>query len=397
IGNLAIDTAGSLYAGSLIIQLIFPDVPMWQSVAALAAFTGMYTIWGGLAAVVYTDMFQSILLLLGSIVITVLAFIKIGSWDAVEAVARPEQLHLIQPASDETLPWPGLLTGVPLLGFYYWCSNQYIVQRALGARTTQQGQWGALFGGLLKVPVLFIMVMPGLMALVLYPNIENPNLVFPTLMFDLLPTGILGLVLAGFIAALMSSVDSALNAASTLATMDFYQKARPKADARKLMQTGRVFTLVFVVIAALIAPQIDRFPTLWEYLQAVLAYIAPPVVASFVLGMFWKRATPAASFAGLIGGGAVALFLLFGQGVLVPEIHFLYVATLLFALSAVIMIVVSFFTAETAQAKLDQYTWSRADYERESATLETLPWYYNYRYQSVALLAVTLTIVIYFW
>ena len=207
IGNIGIDTAATLYAGALVIQIIFPQIELWQSILALAVLSGLYTIAGGLKAVVMTDAFQAVILVIGSIIITVLAFIKVGSWDAIMNVTPLDHFNIIQPANDKFLPWPGLFTGVLLLGFYFWATNQFIVQRALGAKNIKHGQWGALFAGLLKLTVLFIMVFPGLFARVLYPDIEKANLVYPTLLFDLLPPGLLGLVLAGLLAAMMSSID----------------------------------------------------------------------------------------------------------------------------------------------------------------------------------------------
>jgi SSS family transporter len=204
--NIVVDTAGSLYAGRLVVQLIFPELPLWQIIAALALVAGIYTTAGGLAAVMVTDALQAILLVFGACLISVLAWQRIDGWEAVLAVTSPEELSLILPAGNPHLPWPGLVTGVFLIGFYFWGMNQFMVQRMLSARDIDHGRWGALFAGLLKLPVLFIMVMPGLMARVLYPELPEQDLVFPTLMFDLLPVGLLGLVLAGLLAALMSSI-----------------------------------------------------------------------------------------------------------------------------------------------------------------------------------------------
>ena len=400
-GNLLIDTAGSLYASALIVSLVFPEVELWQSIAVIAGLTGLYTITGGLAAVVYTDAIQSVVLILGAIVVSVLTFQQAGSWAEITAALGEDRMSLIRPADDPYLPWPGLVLGIPLLGFYYWTTNQYIVQRALGARSVRDGQWGALLAGLLKVPVLFLMVLPGVAAVLLYPGLDNANEVFPRLMFDLLPTGVLGLVLAGVVAALMSSVDSALNSASTLATIDFYQKARPDADSEHLMWVGRGFTALFMVIAAVVAPQIERFPSLFDYLQQVLAYITPPIVASFVLGMFWKRATAAGSFAGLVAGGVLGIALFVAKVVLFPEalapLHFLYVAFVLFAVAALTLVGVSLATAPPPAEKTEGHTWSGAAYREETRALADLPWYKNYRVQSVALIALTLAVVVAFW
>ena len=398
IGNIGIDTAATLYAGALVIQIIFPQVELWESILALAVLSGLYTIAGGLKAVVFTDAFQAILLVAGSIVITILAFIKVGSWEAVTAVTPQEHFSIVQPVNDKFLPWPGLFTGVLLLGFYFWATNQFIVQRALGAKNTKHGQWGSLFAGFLKLTVLFIMVYPGTMARVLYPDIEKANLVYPTLLFDLLPTGLLGLVLAGLLAAMMSSIDSALNSASTLVTMDFYRKFRPKTSSEGLMWVGRIVTLIFMVLSALWAPQIDKFPTLWEYLQSALSYIAPPIVALFVIGLFWKRANGQGAFAAILVGVLLAIFFfIFGDAVWMPEIHFLYVAGILFVICSLTIFIVSLLTDPPAEEKIKDYTWSKEVYHQQTEELSKLPFYKNFRFQSLVLLILVGIVLAVYW
>jgi len=185
--NIVVDTAGSLYAGGLMLKLIFPEIPMWQTITILAVVAGVYTIAGGLAAVIYTDAAQTILLLIGAVTVTFMALDKIGGWGNVTDVIPGDMLSLIRPLDDPSVPWLGLITGVPLLGFYFWCTNQFMVQRVLSAKNLEHGRWGSLLAGLLKLPVLFIMVLPGTMAILLYPDLPKPDLVYPTLMFDLLP------------------------------------------------------------------------------------------------------------------------------------------------------------------------------------------------------------------
>jgi SSS family solute:Na+ symporter len=340
--NVVVDTAGSLYAGGLVMQLVFPDLPLWQIIAALTLVAGIYTAAGGLAAVMYTDALQAVLLTVGACIIALAAWQRIDGWEAVIAITPPEQLSLILPADDAHLPWPGLVTGVFLIGFYFWGMNQFMVQRLLSARDLQHGQRGALFAGLLKLSVLFIMVMPGLMARVLYPELPSQDLVFPTLMFDLLPPGVLGLVLAGLLAALMSSIDSTLNSASTLVTMDFVHTRAPGIDRHRLMWIGRGVTVLFMFLAMAWAPQIAAFSSLFNYLQQVLAYAVSPVVAVLVIGMFWRRASATGAFAALLAGllGGAVLFVI--NAVLeLTDVHFLYIAPLLFVLSALVLIVVS--------------------------------------------------------
>jgi SSS family solute:Na+ symporter len=181
IANIGIDTAATLYAGSLVLSLVFPDYGINTFIFLLALISALYTMTGGLRAVVQTDVIQSILLTIGSIIITVALFNKIGGWEAILSFTPEENLSLIRPASDDFLPWPALIISLPILGFYFWCTNQHIVQRVLGAGSVEDGQKGALLAGFLKLPLLFIMVLPGVMAVGLYPNLEQPNLVYPHL------------------------------------------------------------------------------------------------------------------------------------------------------------------------------------------------------------------------
>jgi SSS family solute:Na+ symporter len=329
----------------------------------------------------------------------VLAYAKIGNWEAVKAITPAEHFQIIQPYNDAFLPWPGIITGVFLLGFYFWSTNQFIVQRALGAKNLRHGQWGSLFAGFLKVATpLFIMIMPGLMARVLYPDIEKANYVFPVLMFDLLPTGLLGLVLAGLIAAMMSSIDSALNSASTLVTMDFIKKLRPQTTSVQLMWIGRAVTFLFMIAAAAWAPQIDTFPTLWQYLQSALSYIVPPIAALFIIGVFWKRANADGALAGIVMGiVSAALFLVLSGSKLMPAIHFLYVAAIIFCLSCLAVFTVSLLTPPPPAQKVRDFTWQRKIYDRETTEIQRLPIMWNYRCLSVLLLGLLALILLLFW
>jgi len=425
--NIIIDTAAALYAGALVVQLIYPGIPLWASVVVLGVLAGLYTIAGGLKAVVYTDAVQAILLIIGAVIVSFLAFEHVGSWSAVTAAVPADHLSIVRPASDPTLPWPGLISGVFLLGFYFWGTNQFMVQRTLGAKDLNHGRWGALFAGLLKLPILFIMVLPGIFARLIYtpdthPAIsaalaQNPDLTFPTLMFDLLPVGFRGLIITALVAAIMSSVDSTLNSASTLVTMDFVKKLKPNLDNRALVVVGRVVTFFFMALAIAWAPQIIKFPNIWTYLQQMLAYLAPPVLACFLVGLFWKRANRTSAFVGLIVGhlAAAAIFIVAVTGGIViqtgpfsaeaaalvaagvPVLHFLYLPPILLAVSIVTMVVVSLMGEAPDAAMVNEMTWSPAFFHEESKEMALLPWYLNYRIQATALIAVTAVIVILFW
>ncbi|SDY19419.1 sodium:solute symporter [Nitrosomonas halophila] len=405
LGNIFIDTAGALYAGALVIFLLYPEIPFALSVIILAILAGVYTILGGLKAVVYTDTIQAILLLLGALLISALAFGRLDySWQTVANNVDASMLRLIQPIDDPFLPWPGLLFGVPLLGFYFWCTNQFMVQRVLGARNLDHGRWGALLAGFLKLPMLFIMVMPGIFALFLYPDLPSldaftPDIVFPVLLFDLLPSGLRGLILVALIAAIMSSIDSTLNAASTLVTMDFTKLLKPAWNEQQLLLAGRITTFIFMLIAAIWAPIIADFPSLWVYLQSILAYQSPPFVAALLLGIFWGGAHRQAAFWGLIGGHLLSTLLFVANMIFgVIDIHFLYVAPILFVFSSLLIMVISLIKiSEHDRTSIEGLLWKANTYKQESKALMDKAWYQNYRIQSAIILAITLLLLIGFW
>ena len=470
VGNVLIDTAAGLFVGTVILKLLFPNLETWHIVTILAVAAAAYTAPGGLNSVIQTEVIQAILLIVGSCLITYYAFEGVGGWDAMIAglnelgangrlpninevnldvvagqyppntaistipvTERPyldtyyqpstaeEVLSLVRPHDDRFMPWTGLVLGAPILGFYFWANNQFMVQRVLGAKDVNHGRWGALFAGLLKLPVLFIMVLPGTLAILLFQDfdvgtlnyrlpddsicqnlIDCPNATYPLLLFQLLPTGVLGLVLAGLLAAMMSSVSATFNSASTLITMDFIQKLRPDLKSKQLVRAGQVSTLVLVVLACLWAPQIEKASSLWEYLQVVLSFIAPPVAATFIVGLFWKRANGTGSIVSLLFGFTYAIVWLiasegFGVDNLFTTMHFLHRTTLLFALCAMLHVGVSLSTDPPPPEKTTAYTWSRRLLEEETQELATLAWYQNYRYQSVILLIFTFILVGCFW
>lgn len=393
--NIVVDTAGALYGGALMLSLVLPDVPLWQIVVGLAVSAGIYTVLGGLRAVIYTETLQAVILGIAAIVIAWFAFDKAGGWDHVMASVAPEKLSLIRPADDPNLPWTGLVLGVPLLGFYFWCTNQFMVQRVLSAKDENHGRWGALFAGLLKLPVLWVMVLPGTAAILLYPDLTKPDMVYPTLVFDLLPAGLLGLVIAGFFAAIMSSIASTFNSAATLMTMDFIRVWRPKMGNDALVRTGRLATVGFMLLAVLWAPQIAHFESLWQYLQAVLAYAVPPICALFLVGLFWRGANARGAVACIVSGvlGGVGLF---WANVVAAEpmgLHFLLVAPLLFVLCATVLVVGSLLSRSPAKEGVEAMIWTPDFFRAETRGLVGVPAWKNYRVQAGTLLALTALIV----
>jgi SSS family solute:Na+ symporter len=397
-----IDTAGALYAGGLVISNIIPGFTLWTAVAVLALVAGVYTILGGLEAVVVTDTVQAILLCIGAGAIFYFGIDAVGGWGAMMDRISTEEMSLIKGTGDDFLPWPGIF-GVVLLGFYYWTLNQFVVQRTLGARDLDQGRKGALFAGLLKIPNLFLMILPGVFAILLFPDLDNPDMVFPTLAAELLPVGFRGLILTALIAAIMSSLDSALNAASTLVSIDFVKEAKPDIDDDALVFVGRSFTALAMVVGAIYAPMIRSFENLFEYFQSVLAYVTPPIVAVFVVGIFWKRINRHGGFWAIVMGLVVGvpLFLtkeIFGTWTALgwPEPHYTYMAVFMFVFGIAVMAAVSYATAPPDYDRIREYTFTYTIFEQDLRDLG-LPWYEDFRYQAVALTALMVGTIVYFW
>lgn len=446
VGNVLVDTAAGLYVGSIVLKLLFPEISSTTIIIILAIAAAAYTIPGGLNSVIQTEVIQAILLIIGSCLLTWFAFDELGGgWSTMmnkldaflvsgdvdfgDRAARgkyipanaDEVFSLVRPGNDEFLPWWGLLSGVPLLGFYFWANNQFMVQRVLGAKNLNHGRWGALFAGLLKLPVIFIMVVPGVLAIMLFKGLDIsslnyplpqggicadlsdcPNLTYPVLLFQLLPTGILGLVVAGLLAAMMSSVSATFNSASTLITMDFVRNINPRLTSKQLVRAGQIATLILVVLASAWVPFIEKVSdSLWGYLQLVIAYTSPPAVAAFVLGLFWKRANGTGAITSLLSGGALAVLMILSQTngwfPWVNGIHFLAKASLLFVICAVILVVVSVLTDPPPAEKVRDYVYRKSLFTEETQELSVLPWYRNYRKLSVLLLILTAVLVGIFW
>ena len=434
VGNVIIDTAAGLYAGNLILKIIFPELDSAIIITLLAIAAAAYTIPGGLSAVVHTEVIQAIILVMGSIALAYFCLDQVGGWSGMmaglDALNQSGQLNkssdevfsLVGSINDPYMPWTGLVFGVPLLGFYFWANNQFMVQRVLSARDLNHGRWGALFAGLLKLPVIFIMIVPGVIAIVLFSDTDIsglnylipgstgmvvcsqlsdcPNMTYPVLIYSLLPVGVLGLVIAGLLAAMSSSISATLNSASTLITMDFILKLKPNLSSKNLVTSGQIATVILVMLAAAWAPQIEKFSSLWEYLQLVLGFIAPPVVSVFLLGLFWKRANANGAFASLLGGLILSMILILSKinhwFPVINDIHFLHTAPLLLLACLVIHICFSLLSAPPSQEKIENMTWTKAIFDQETQELTALVWYKNYRNLAVLLLLLTALIVGYF-
>lgn len=393
--TIVIETAAALYAGSLVLQAFFPELVMWQTVLLLAVVAGIYTAFGGLKAVIYTDAIQSVILIIGCGVLTYMLFSKLDfSWAKVLSSVPEGHFSVVRPLDDATVPWPGLLVGVPFLGFWYWSTNQYIVQRILAARSINDARWGVTLAGFLKIVPLFIMVFPGAMAISLYPGIEKADAVFPLLVTQVLPVGLVGLVLAGLVSAIMSSVDSALNSSSTLLVIDFIKPRNPNLTEQDITRYGRIATMTFMIVAALWAPQIQQFSGLWDYLQQMFSITVPPIVVIFLMGAFYKRGTgDAAFYTLLIGTGlGIAAFILGLYDLW--HLHFTMNVGLMIFLSGLVFLLVSHLTPPPTNAQLDSLTFNKA-YINEGT--EGLKWYANYKYQMIALALLIFGVLIWLW
>lgn len=395
--NMFIDMAAALFAGAIVIRTLYPGVPIWVAVAGLAILAAIYTVIGGLGAVMVSDSIQATVTIIGGLIVFIATWRAMPSWDAVYETAGDEKMSLILPADNPDLPWPGLLTGVLIIGLYYWTTNQLVVQRTLGARSLDHGRWGALLAGFIKLTFLFLFIMPGVMALTLYPNLDRPDVVFPTLVFDLLPVGLRGLILAAVIAAITSTVDSILNSASTIVTMDFVKTLRPRTTDRGLVLVGRISTVVALVVAIIWAPFIAQFDTLYNYLQSVLSYLVPPVVAVFLLGIGWKRITATAAFTTLVvlqPLGLVAFFFIEVQGVI--ELQFLYAAGIGFVTALLMLTIISILGTTPDLEKTDELTWKNEYWREETRELRGTPVLANYRVLTGVMLAATVGLVVWF-
>ncbi len=393
--SIVVDTAGGLYAGSLVLQTFFPNLSLGLTCFALALFAGIYTAFGGLKAVVYTDSLQAIILILGCSILTYLMFQEINfSWSTMVSSAPDGHFSLVRPIGDSELPWTGILMGVPFLGFWYVATNQYITQRILGAKSIQHARWGIMFAALLKMTPFFIMILPGAMALILFPGIIETDKVFPTIVSEVLPVGVVGLVMAGLISAIMSSVDSTLNSASTLIVVDFIKTKKNDLSGKQLAKYGRISTFVLMFVAALWAPNIQHFGGLWSYLQQMFSIIVPPIVVIFVMGAFYKRGTSAAAFWTLILGLAFGALTFIANQLEIWPLHYLENVFFMFAVLSALFVVISLKTEQPTDTVIERFTFSKEMINWENTDV---PWYKNYLfYCGVVVLCMTSMFVFFF-
>ena len=337
-----IDMAGSLYAGGLLLGEIIPGLSANAVIILVMIMAGLYSVVGGLKAISKTDMFQSIVLMLGAFLIAYYSITASGGWQNLVANAPKESLSLIRGLDDRAVPWTGLVTGIPILCAYFWLTNQNMVQWVLSAKSQTDARRGLLFAGFLKLPILFIVIIPGVAAVSLIPGITEPDRIYPAMLLELLPAGVLGIVLAGFVAALMSNTDSTLHAASTIVTMDFVRRWKPEITSHQLVGIGRITTIIIIGISALWAPMIGNFGTLFEYVQGVLSYAVAPFVVVYLGGLFWPRATAKGAIAAIAAGLSTAIAIgILGDGLDLIKIHYLHVPLPVALISTITLIIVS--------------------------------------------------------
>jgi SSS family solute:Na+ symporter len=417
--------AVGIFAGGVVFGTLLPEVQLtiggvvfnafWIGSVAVVILTGLYTIVGGMRAVAYTEALQTLILVIGSVLLTVVGLQKLGGWGELRAALDPDMFNLwkpLIPAGVEgtwapvkeagrmawyfngNYPWLGMLICAPIIGLWYWCTDQYIVQRALGAPNEQEARRGTIFASYLKLLPVFIFIIPGMIALALATTGRVEGLktmlgpdgkvagdvaqaAFPLMVREILPVGIRGMVVAGLLAALMSSLAGAFNASSTLFTMDLYQKLRPKATQHQLVWIGRVATAVMVLIALFWIPVIQGAKGLYDYLQGVQGYLAPPIFTVFFLGVFNKRLNTKGCLAALGVGFLLGVFRLavdtpvalkmagyelgYPAGSflwIVNNIYFQYYSAFIFLVCVVVMLVVSYATAPPDESRLTGLTYA---------------------------------------
>jgi SSS family solute:Na+ symporter len=370
IGYVLTKISVTIAAGGIVFEALM-GIDFWTGALVVVIATGIYTIFGGLRAVLVTDAIQMFVLIGGAVALTWIGLDAVGGWNALRTSVGPGFMDLWKPASDPNFPWTGIAFGAPILGIWYWCTDQFIVQRTLAARNLQQARRGTIFAGFLKLLPLFIFVIPGVIAHVLAERgqltLTADDQALPALVGALLPAGLRGLVVAGLLAALMSSLSSVFNSTSTLITWDIYKKLQPAASETRLVWVGRLSTGVLVVFGLLWIPLMQLISgQLYQYIQSVQAYIAPPIAAVFLLGLFWSRLNARGAMASLLTG-----FVL-GMGRLVAElnkaaldgivfayadINFLHFAALLFVICSAVLVLASLATPPPLREKIEGLTY----------------------------------------
>lgn len=386
VGYVLTKISVTIAAGGIVFEALM-GINFWTGALIVVIATGIYTVFGGLRAVLYTDMLQMFVLIGGSITVTIIGLNALGGWDVMYETAGSDFFTLWKPMTDPSFPWTGILLGAPILGVWYWCTDQFIVQRVLSAANVDQARRGTIFGGFLKVLPLFIFVIPGVVAYSLAKQgqieLAAPDEALPTLIGVLLPVGLKGLVVAGLLAALMSSLSSVFNSCSTLITWDIYKKLHPQATEKTLVWVGQISTVVLVGFGLLWIPMMDLISgQIYQYLQSVQAYISPPIAAVFLIGIFWQRVNSQGAVASLIAGFVLGIGRLIGEinkdalsGFLYwySDINFLHFAIFLFVICTAVLVLVSFMTPAPPSRNIAGLTYQTADQQPEKPEALSIP------------------------
>jgi SSS family solute:Na+ symporter len=363
----------TIFAGALVFNQ-FMGVDFWTGAIILVVVTGVYTVLGGLHAVMYTEAIQAIVLLFGSLVLMIFGLNEVGGWDSLMQAIPKGKLNMFLPLNDPEFPWLGILFASPIVGVWYWCTDQHIVQRCLAAKNEKEARRGTIFAAFLKLMPFFIFLIPGLIAYALHEQgkiqLDDTNAAFPVMVKSIMPIGLRGVLAGGLLAALMSSLASVYNACSTLYTIDIYKKSHPDASEKELVKVGRIATGIIVLMGMAWIPLMGRVSDgLYNYLQSVQSYMAPPISAVFLLGVFFKRLNAQGAYSSMVIGfvvGMSKLALQLMQDQLTPgswihqfaTMNFLYFCIYLFIFSIVIFVAVSMLTPAPTEEKVKGLTFS---------------------------------------
>ncbi|ANE51390.1 sodium:solute symporter [Flavisolibacter tropicus] len=410
VSAIVIHIAFSFLAGGIVLKTLF-GVNMYVSVVVIALLTGLYTIIGGLRAVVITESIQTIVLLTGAVVITVICFQNVGGWDAMTATLQQtnslDKLSMLRGSGDKSgMPWYAVFLGYPVLGIWYWCADQTIVQRVLGAKDENHARVGSLFCGFIKILPVFIFVLPGLMAYVLAQKgmfdisslqtvdatgktITETKGIYTLMITQLVPTGLVGILVAALLSGLMSQISGALNSIATLASFDLYKRFNPAASDRKLVSVGKVSAAVALVVSISLLPLLNRYESLFNGLNDVIAHIAPPITTVFILGIFWKNASAKAAQLTLWIGSLLGV-VVFAVNKLLPDtvisnIPFMMMAFYLFVACMFMQIVFSFIYPVKHTPESDALYWRSPMDPLRGATWKGIG---NYKFLSLLLLGI---------
>ena len=382
VGYVLTKVSVTIYAGGVVVSQLI-GLSFMEGAIITVLITGAYTVLGGMRAVVYTEALQTVILILGSLFLTYKGFEAIGSWQELRTLAGAEHFNMWKPSSDPDFPWTGMVFGGAIVGIWYWCTDQYIVQRTLAAHNIKIGRRGAIFGAYLKILPIFIFLLPGVIAFALKQkgilDYDKSDQVFPVMVQTLLPTGVKGLVAGGLMAALMSSLASVFNSSSTLFTVDIFKKMYPETSEQRLVRIGQFATVVVVILGMLWIPIMEKIGggVLYQYLQSVQSYIAPPVTTVFLLGIFWKRVNAEGAIATLFFGLLMATLRIIAELSVVEggsgfvhtfaTINFAHMAIFMFIACIIVCITVSILTPAPDEARISGLSFGTMTAEQRAA------------------------------